>query len=279
MSGHASRSRFATMRAEARTVRSIERACPTTRGWTAATGVRRASCSRMSRSRPSASTITPPASMSDQHRTGVVPHAVRVGAQCRRTRRSAPRATAQMSSADAPIARNCRQPKWCDGSPLTPTIASPIERERRPDRHGPAPTTSRRDRRSPRTARPWRGWSPSTATGTPSTTQHNDVANHGRPRLAFVEPSSGSTTTIPRRCPSAPACWMPALLRQHVEPGGEQRLDAHRVDLDIDVVLAGPHARLGPVQHSTSPTSRVRSQIDAEQARSPNRPRRLPIGW
>src|SRR5918993_5785158 len=33
--------------------------------------------------------------------------------------------------------------------------------------------------------------------GAPLTTRHSDVANHGSPSVAFVEPSSGSTTTMP----------------------------------------------------------------------------------
>ena len=58
----------------------------------------------------------------------------------------------------------------------------------------------RRHRGPPRTARPSPGWRRAATAGPASSTTHSDVANQGMPRLAFVEPSSGSTTT--RRSPS-----------------------------------------------------------------------------
>ena len=84
------------------------------------------------------------------------------------------------------------------------------------------------------------------ATGMPSITRHSEVANHGNPSVALVEPSSGSTTTVPRRRTSGGAL-QPALLRQHVEARSEERFDAQRVDFQVDVVLTGTHTRLVPI--------------------------------
>ena len=84
-------------------------------------------------------------------------------------------------------------------------------------------------------------------TGAPSTTRHSDVANHGSPSVAFVEPSSGSTTTVPRGASPTAGVLHPALLGEHVESGREERIDAERVDFEVDVVLTGAQTGVVPV--------------------------------
>ena len=68
------------------------------------------------------------------------------------------------------------------------------------------------------------------------------MPNHGTPRDAFVEPSSGSTTTTGR---SARALY-PALLRQHREPRREEPIEARPVGIEIDRVLTVPQPRRPP---------------------------------
>src|SRR3954466_15866572 len=105
-----------------------------------------------------------------------------------------PQATAQMSGAEAPSARNCIQPKCVDGSPDTPSNAWAMSVVAvgwigLPSRSAPAPRTP--------TNRSRVAWFTTTPTAGPSSsTRHSAEADQGTPREALVEPSSGSTTTI-----------------------------------------------------------------------------------
>ena len=78
-------------------------------------------------------------------------------------------------------------------------------------------------------------WLTTSATAGPSSsTTHIDVANHGTPRLQFVEPSSGSITTVgragDRRSPLSSDSTPTPARREHVERG--------RVGHEVERVLA-----------------------------------------
>src|SRR3954467_5530097 len=104
-----------------------------------------------------------------------------------------PSANAHRSSAHAPNARNCAQPTSGGGTAVIAMIASDNDEEAdgcnlRSPHHAPPPRSA--EKRTPV------AWLTTNETAGPSSsTKHNDVANHGRPRLAFVEPSMGSITT------------------------------------------------------------------------------------
>src|SRR5918995_2200769 len=105
-----------------------------------------------------------------------------------------PQATAQMSGAEAPSARNCIQPKSYGGNPETPISASPMSVTplvliARPSHSAPTPRTPTK-----RSRVAWLTTTP--AAGPSSSTRHSADAYQGTRREALVEPSRGSTTTM-----------------------------------------------------------------------------------
>ena len=81
------------------------------------------------------------------------------------------------------------------------------------------------------------------ASGPSASTAHRLVANHGMPRLAFVEPSSGSSTTVTGAVGVGGARTPPTARRRRPLEHG---LDGDVVGGEVAVVLARPACRRGP---------------------------------
>ena len=135
---------------------------------------------------------------------------------------------------------------------LPPEAARRQARERRRSKRRAArrPTARSGARRGwpRRRGRPRSGcrWTRSTtraASGPSASTAQRLVANHGMPRLALVEPSSGSTHHRDR--PVGPVA--PGFLRQHAHAGRLEHRERGRVGGEVAVVLAGPRAGQTPV--------------------------------
>ena len=208
----------------------------------------------------------------DQRCREVVPHAVGVGAHVdeaverSRRRRGTGRAPRPRARGTAPSRVAAGRPadpddRRRDGR-ATPTAPGACRRRR----HAPSPRTAAK--RSPD------AWLATSATAGPSSsTRHSAVAHHGTPRLEFVDPSSGSITTIRtvaarRRARSPPTA---------AEPGAAEHRQGGRVGDQVDRVLpqhAGPTSPQSIGRRDQIGADGVGALVEADQDRVPPRPGR-----